>query len=116
MKHEKTPTKEVVVTKTSQLSRTSEVDNNETDSQVDTNSVTRDFSIDKIEKETEPGDLVIDLESVDKLQRQMVTDPLDSSAEYTQERVSEFCSTEEESSRVRWTVDSQRVTCDLMGQ
>jgi hypothetical protein len=107
MKHEKTPTKEVVVTKTSQLARTSEVDNNETDSQVDTNSVTSDFSIDRIVKETEPGELVIDLESVDKLQRQVVTDSLDSSGEYRQDRASESISVEDV---------SQRVTCDLMGQ
>jgi hypothetical protein len=92
------PTKEVVVTKTSQLSRTSEVDNDETDSQVDTNSVTRDFSMDRIEKETEPGESASDLESVDKLQRQVVTDSLDSDGEYKQRRSPESTSGEEESS------------------
>jgi hypothetical protein len=53
--------------------------------------------IDRIVKETEPGESVIDLVSVDKLQRQVVTVSLDSDGEYRQERSPESTSGEEES-------------------
>jgi hypothetical protein len=72
------------VTSTTQLSATSPLDREGTVSQVDTKSVTTDFSIDSREKDTEPLLEPPRDPREDKSQRQVVTDSLDSEGEGTQ--------------------------------
>jgi hypothetical protein len=96
------------VTNTTQLPVTSPLDKDGTVSQVDTNSVTTDFSIERREKDTEPPLESSNDPREDKLQRQVVTVSLDSEGEMVQ-RIAEV--TDEEV-----TVDSHTVVSDRIGQ
>jgi hypothetical protein len=98
------------VANTIQLFATSPLDREGSVSQVDTKSLTTDFSIDSREKDTEPLINWV----VDKSQRQVVTDSLDSEGEYAQERSLES-NEEEDDEVVDCTLVSQRVVNDLLG-